>query len=130
MGPLLGARRAHAGWLRDKRSELVENFYGLLYEARTDLNEREVTAKFGSGRAPEPTDPVALSTRLGDAAARAKLYTSEELGRAMPELAVGYLECATLLDIGTTQDWGKRLREWTDDAESVQALIRQELGVR
>lgn len=137
LGPMVGARRAHKQWLRDKRAELLEDFHAALVEADEDVSTRSM-AFFWRG----DNDPVderelrgmdatssQILDRLRDASARATLYTSLDLSNNMETVVADYHVVYASQESYEREKWEKDATEWRQLVDKTTMQIRRELGV-
>jgi hypothetical protein len=140
LSPLVGARRAHEQWLRDKRAELCERYFSILKEAEFTVKRLE-SLQERYARFPEPSRQVEdlldehtsaadeVAVRLRDAASALAIYASPELSKQAATTSAHLFEAA---NVASATEEGKRIetaqRIFRTSIGQVEALIRKELG--
>ncbi|WP_222265639.1 hypothetical protein [Modestobacter marinus] len=126
IGPVVQSRRAHRHWLRDKRTEVYEDFMADAASASGHLHS--LMGSDRSVRNDETYKKLMRDLRAG--ASRIDLYAMAELREAASDVWVNYqLAYYAYYHESPEQQSGEMRQVFVEDVERVRQLIRKELGV-
>jgi hypothetical protein len=132
LGPLVGSRREHQQWLRDKRAELLEAAYAMHMEARDtawDIGGVVARPKTAADWKEYEDRCRVVLDRLIAASAKAELYVSPGLAEQLSKVAYDFQVVYSARDLYDAKEWSELRNSWSDDVDKCAAGIRKELGV-